>query len=276
MKKIKLAFLTFLTAIFGMGCANSVQTGPFSEAPESGASENTVGFIETAAEETTTTAKAETITTVETTTEATTTAETTTTATTTKAETAAETTTTSDDVAPGHFGVFNGWIMLDGELHAIYTIDAIVLLETEEGYSSLSRLLPDYKEHLSALLTDENLRGVTKKVTDEAEKNGTVSMIQNELETDLDDGMKVYSDGEDICLLIRDRDTDRNYFVNVLIDYENQESLKEIDPESYREMEETGEIIPYDVPNLDPDQIWYAFYPDPSTEPMKPIANEAS
>ncbi|MDE7233501.1 MAG: hypothetical protein K2N29_00390, partial [Ruminiclostridium sp.] len=193
--------------------------------------------------------------------------------TTTTAETPAETTTTVDDVAPGFFGVFNGWIMLDGELRAIYPLDALVLIETEEGYSFL---YPCNEEFLSVPLTDENLRGVTKKVTDEAEKNGTRYLIQNELETDFDDGMKVYFDGEDICLLIRDRDTDRNYLSNVQRDYEYQQSLKEEDPESYREMEEEGRIIPYDVPNLDLDQIWYAFCPDPNIEPMKPIANEAS
>ncbi len=187
-------------------------------------------------------------------------------------ETTVETTTTVDDVAPGHFGVFNGWIMLDGELRAIYPLDALVLIETEEGYSFL---YPCDEEFLSVPLTDENLRGVTKKVTDEAEKNGTVYLIQNELETDFDDGMKVYFDGENFCLLIRG-DMGYRFISNVQRDYEYQQSLKENDPESYREMEEEGRIIPYDVPNLDLDQIWYAFCPDPNIEPMKPITTEAS
>ncbi len=134
-----------------------------------------------------------------------------------------------------------------------------MLIETEEGYSSIVPLLPDTEELLSALLTDENLRGISKKVTDEAEKNGTEYLIQNELETDFFDGMKVYFDGEDARLLIKHNDTDRDYFSNVLYEYENQQLLKEVAPETYKEMEENGQIIPYDVPNLDLDKIWYAF-----------------
>lgn len=233
MKKIKLCFLILLTALLGTGCDGSA---PLSETTEPSVSENTSVLTETAAAET---------------------------AAVLPVSSPAET-TTSDDRAPGHFDTFPGRIMLDGELREIYPLDAFVLIETEEGYFSIDSgtdpILPFTEKSLSALLTEENRRGVSKKVTDEAEKNGTLSLIQNELETDFEDGMDVYFDGEDFCLLIKDRDTEFHYFSNVLIEYEQEQADKERDPETYREKLESGKAIPYDVPNLDPEQIWYGFF----------------
>lgn len=237
MKKIKLYFLVFLTAVFGAGCAGSAETAPFSETREPSVSEDTADLTEAAAAETTASLPV---------------------------SSPAETTTSSDDRAPGHFDVFDYRIMLDGELREIYPLDEFVLVETEEGYFSIysgtDPILPLTEKPLSALLTEENRRGVSKKVTDKAEKNGTLSLIQNELETDLEDGMDVYFDGEDFCLLIRKPDSELNCFSNVLIKYEQEQTDKEGDPEAYRKKLESGEAIPYDVPNLDPDQIWYGFF----------------
>ncbi len=102
-----------------MGCANNPQTKQFSEVPDKGTSESTVGFTETTANSQTeqfsevpdTGTSESTVSFTETIPEDTTTAD--------NDTSPAETTTTFDNAAPGFFGIFDGRIMLDGELRRI-------------------------------------------------------------------------------------------------------------------------------------------------------------
>lgn len=174
---------------------------------------------------------------------------------TTTAETAAETTTIPDNNPPGHFGVFPGYIMLDGMLLGIYPLDAYVLIETEDGYAGTSSYYDS--EKIASILTEENFRGVSEKVTDEAEKNGTIDLIRNELETDFDDGMNVYFNGKSALLLIPVSDSSRIFYFD------------------WEEMEAVGETFPYPVSDPEPGRLWYGFMLDPGTERMLAESSES-